>query len=171
MKMTFSTLILGVLPALVLAGGNHAGDHDMSQMQHGAHDMGGMSGGMRDAVTGRSGNPAKISRTIDVKMDDSMRFAPDQIQVKAGETVRFVVRNAGKAPHEMVIGAMADLKAHAAMMRDRPGMKHAEPNTVSLEPGQRGDIVWQFDKAGTVDFACLLPGHLEAGMMGKIEVE
>lgn len=161
MKTTFLTLILGVLPALVLAGGNHGGSHDMT----------GMSGEMGDAVTGRPGNSARISRTINVKMDDSMRFAPDQIQVKAGETVRFVVRNTGKVPHEMVIGAMADLKAHAAMMRAQPGMKHAEPNMLSLDPGQRGDIVWQFDKAGMVDFACLLPGHLEAGMMGKIEIE
>lgn len=133
--------------SLALAGGDHVGGHGM----RGGHDMTQMS--------------------HEVMMDDNMRFTPDQIKVKAGETVRFLVRNAGKIQHEMVIGPMAELKEHAATMRTQPKMKHAEPNTVSLDPGQRGGIVWRFDKAGSVDFACLLPGHLEAGMVGRIAVE
>jgi len=125
---------------------------------------------MHASTAGRPGDPAKVSRTIEVSMDDSMRFAPDKISVKAGETIRFFVRNRGKLRHEMVIGTMDDLKQHAQEMRKMPDMKHAEPNMTSLAPGQRGGIVWQFDKPGTVDFACLVPGHMEAGMLGKVEV-
>jgi uncharacterized cupredoxin-like copper-binding protein len=112
-----------------------------------------------------------VDRTIEVTLDDAMRFTPDNISVKAGETVRFFVRNAGKIPHEMVIGSLDELKAHAEMMRKMPGMEHAEPNMITLKAGQRGGIVWQFDKSGSVDFACLIPGHMEAGMMGKVMVE
>lgn len=100
-----------------------------------------------------------------------MRFTPSQISVKAGETVRFFVRNNGKVAHEMVIGTMGELKEHAEMMRKMPDMKHAEPNMVNLAAGKHGGIVWQFDQAGTVDFACLIPGHLEAGTTGAIQVE
>ncbi|MEK7206610.1 MAG: cupredoxin family protein [Pseudomonadota bacterium] len=172
MKKSLSILILGALPALALAGGDHAGGHamhdDTAQM---SHDMEGMSHGGHDGAVGKPGDPAKVTRTIEVTMGDDMRFTPSLIKAKAGETVRFFVRNTGKIPHEMVIGSMVELKEHAAMMRKMPKMKHAEPNMVSLSSGQRGGIVWQFDKAGMVDFACLAPGHLEAGMMGKIEVE
>jgi uncharacterized cupredoxin-like copper-binding protein len=104
-------------------------------------------------------------------MDDSMRYTPDKISVKAGETIRFLVRNSGKIQHEMVIGSMDELKEHAEMMRKMPGMEHDEPNMVTLKRGQRGDIVWQFDKQGSVDFACLIPGHIEAGMVGKVLVK
>jgi uncharacterized cupredoxin-like copper-binding protein len=100
-----------------------------------------------------------------------MRYTPDKIDVKAGETIRFFVKNTGKITHEMVIGSMDELKEHAEMMRKMPGMEHAEPNMVTLKPGQRGGIVWQFDKLGAVDFACLAPGHMEAGMVGKVMVE
>lgn len=173
MKKALSILILGALPALALASGNHAGGHDM----RGEHDMTQMSGmeGMsrdgRDGAMGQAGDPAKVSRTIEVTMGDTMRFTPGEIKVKAGETVRFFVKNTGKIPHEMMIGSMNELKEHAEMMRKMPGMQHAESNKITLGPGQRGGIVWQFDKAGAVNFACLTPGHMEAGMMGKIEVE
>jgi len=66
---------------------------------------------------------------------------------------------------------MEELKSHAAMMRKMPGMQHAESNMITLQPGQRGGIVWQFAEAGNVDFACTIPGHLEAGMVGKVVVQ
>jgi uncharacterized cupredoxin-like copper-binding protein len=103
-------------------------------------------------------------------MSDDMKFTPAKINVKRGETIRFVVRNAGQIKHEMVIGSMAELKEHAEMMRTMPGMEHAEPNMVTLDPGKTGELIWQFTKAGTFDFACLQPGHFEAGMMGKVSV-
>lgn len=174
MKKSLLILILGVLPGLALASGEHAGAHDM---RGGGHDMTQMSGkegmshGGHDGAMGQAGDPAKVSRTIEVTMADNMRFTPDQIKVKVGETIRFFVKNTGKIPHEMVIGSMSELKEHAEMMRKMPGMQHAEPNMITLKPDQRGGIVWQFDKPGTVDFACLVPGHMEAGMVGKMMVE
>jgi len=103
-------------------------------------------------------------------MDDAMRFTPSDIEVKAGETVRFFIKNTGQIPHEMVIGSLEDLKAHAAEMLTMPDMPHDEPNMITLKPGQVGGLVWQFGEAGTVDFACLIPGHTEAGMVGKVKV-
>ena len=103
-------------------------------------------------------------------MDDRMRFVPDRVSVKRGETIRFVVHNAGKVKHELVLGTRAELKAHAALMRKFPGMEHADPNQVPVEPGATGELVWQFTRAGTVDFACLQPGHFESGMVGKVAV-
>lgn len=171
MKKTLSILMLATLPALALA----AGDHGMDSHQMQGNDMAGMHkempGDMHTSMAGKPGDPAKVSRTIEITMDDSMRFTPSRISVNTGETVRFFIKSAGKVPHEMVIGTMDELKEHAEMMRKMPGMQHAEPNMITLGPGQRGGIVWQFDKAGAVNFACLVPGHMEAGMVGKIEVE
>jgi uncharacterized cupredoxin-like copper-binding protein len=161
MKKTLSALFLGLLPVFVLAAGSHSGEHTMADMGHAA----------TSSAVGKAGDPAKVSRTIAMSMDDNMRFTPSQVSVKAGETVRFFVKNSGKMAHEMVIGSMAELKSHAAMMLQMPGMKHAESNMITLQAGQRGGIVWQFDTAGEVDFACLLPGHMEAGMVGKVAVE
>jgi uncharacterized cupredoxin-like copper-binding protein len=112
----------------------------------------------------------KISRTIDVEMSDAMRFSPADIKVKRGETIKFVLKNKGKVKHEMVLGSIDELKEHAALMQKFPEMEHADPNMVSVDPGQTGELVWQFTKAGTFDFACLQPGHFEAGMVGKVAV-
>ena len=175
MKKTVSILIISALPALAMAGGGHTSGHDMGggrAMEHkgSSRDMSGMSHDSHETDAGQPGNPAMVSRTIEVTMDDTMRFAPEQLSFKAGETVRFVVRNNGKIRHEMVIGSVDELQEHAEMMRTNPTMQHAEPNMVSLATGEKANLVWQFDKPGTYDFACLVPGHLEAGMTGKIEV-
>jgi len=172
MKKTISILVLGVLPAFAMAGGDHgmSSGHTMEH-QHGSGDMSGMAHDSHEADAGRPGDPDKVTRTIEVTMDDTMRFAPDQLKFKAGETVRFEVHNKGKIRHEMVIGSVGELKEHADMMRANPAMQHADSNMITLAPGQSGDLVWQFDKPGTFDFACLVPGHLEAGMTGKIEVD
>jgi uncharacterized cupredoxin-like copper-binding protein len=119
---------------------------------------------------GKPGDPQKVTRTIEVEMNDTMRFKPDSIQVKRGETIRFLVRNTGKVKHEMVLGTIKELKEHAELMRKFPEMKHADPNSVSVDPGMTGELVWQFTRAGTFDFACLVPGHFEAGMVGKVRV-
>jgi uncharacterized cupredoxin-like copper-binding protein len=185
MKKMISILIMGALPALASAAGDHTGRHGMSdhgmgghkmtpeqtqQHQHESGDMSGMSHDQHEADAGRPGESGNVSRTIEVGMKDTMRFTPDQLKFRAGETVRFVVRNDGKIQHEMVIGSVDELKEHAAMMRTNPSMKHADSNMISLAPGEQGEIIWQFGNAGTFDFACLIPGHLEAGMTGKIEV-
>src|SRR5512134_237637 len=122
------------------------------------------------ASIGKPGDPGKVTRDVEVEMSDAMRFKPESIQVKRGETIRFIVRNTGKLKHEMVLGTIKELKEHAELMRKFPEMEHADPNQVSVEPGKTGELVWQFDRTGTFDFACLVPGHFEAGMVGKIRV-
>ncbi len=122
------------------------------------------------AVFGKPGDAKKVSRTIEVGMDDDMRFKPANIKVKRGETIKFVVKNDGALKHEMVLGTIKELKEHAALMRKVPEMEHDDPNAVSVEPGKTGTLIWQFTKPGTFDFACLVPDHFEAGMVGKIIV-
>jgi uncharacterized cupredoxin-like copper-binding protein len=119
---------------------------------------------------GRTGDPRKAARTIRVDMSDRMRFSPDTIEVKPGDTVRLVVRNSGKTMHEMVLGTMKELKDHAELMKKHPGMEHDEPYMAHVESGKTAEIVWQFTKAGEFYFGCLIPGHFEAGMVGKILV-
>lgn len=103
-------------------------------------------------------------------MSDSMRFQPAQIVVARGETLRFIVKNSGKLKHELVLGQVRDLQEHAKLMQKFPGMEHADDNMVSVAPGQQGSLLWQFSRAGTVHFACLQPGHYEAGMKGLVKV-
>ncbi len=166
MKKTLSVLMLSLLPGLAMAAGEHGG-HDMANMHQG-HDMAAMQQDMHGV--GRPGSSAEVSRTIEVAMSDDMRFSPSQIQVNAGETVRLFIKNSGKLAHELVIGNLESLQEHAEMMRQMPDMKHAEPNMISLQPGQKGGLIWTFEQAGTVDFACLIPGHMEAGMKGQVRV-
>lgn len=123
------------------------------------------------SVAGKPGDAAKVSRTVEVDMNDTMRFTPANIAVKKGETIKFVVKNSGKIKHEMVLGSQKELKEHADMMKKMPEMEHANANQVTVDPGKSGEIVWQFSKAGKFDFACLQPGHLEAGMKGKVAVK
>jgi uncharacterized cupredoxin-like copper-binding protein len=122
------------------------------------------------ADLGRPGNPHDVTRTIELEMSDNMRFRPERIVVRRGETIRFIVRNTGRLRHEMVLGTMEELKGHAERMRKFPKMKHADPNQVSVEPGKTGELIWQFTRDGTFDFACLTPGHFEVGMVGEIVV-
>lgn len=119
---------------------------------------------------GRQGDPRKARRTINVDMSDAMRFTPGEIVVKSGETVKFVVRNGGKAMHEMVIGTDEELRKHADMMKKHPGMEHDEPYMAHVKPGAKGEITWTFTNPGTYMYGCLIPGHFEAGMKGTIKV-
>lgn len=139
-----------------LAAGTHMGGH---VADHAAVD-----------VIGKAGAAADVTRTIEVDMTDAMRFTPDHLTVKAGETVRINVTNSGKIRHEMVLGTEADLNGHYQMMLKDPGMRHEEANAVSLEAGKTGGIIWKFDKGGEVSFACLEPGHYPAGMKGAVSV-
>ena len=119
---------------------------------------------------GIAGDPAHVSRTIHIRMTDKMRFEPSIISVKQGETIRFVHSNVGKVMHEMVIGTRAELEAHAALMQKFPDMEHDEPHMAHVAAGKRGSIVWRFNRPGEFEFACLIPGHFEAGMRGTINV-
>ena len=103
-------------------------------------------------------------------MLDSMRFAPDAITVRVGETLRIRVHNTGTMLHEFVIGTPADNAAHAELMLKHPGMEHDEPYMAHVAPGKTGEIVWQFNRAGEFEFACLIAGHYQAGMRGTLRV-
>jgi len=120
---------------------------------------------------GQEGNPKRATRSIKVDMADTMRFSPAAITVKRGETVRFVVRNGGVVLHEMVLGTTKAIAEHAELMKKFPEMAHADPNMAHVRPGKSGEIVWQFTQAGEFQFACLQPGHFEAGMVGTLRVE
>lgn len=163
--MTHKTRTLAKVMALMaialsssaFAGGNHAGGHG-----HGHDD--------EETAIGKPGVAARVNRTITIEMNDSMRYTPADVQVKQGETVRFVVKNVGKVKHELSLGTQQELMEHLEQMKKFPDMEHDEPSKVTLAPGKQGEIIWQFTKAGTVNFACLMPGHYEAGMKGAVKV-
>jgi uncharacterized cupredoxin-like copper-binding protein len=140
--------------AAAIAGGSAAGGHSHAG----------------DSAIGVPGKAAQATRTVAVDMTDDMRFSPASIQVKQGETVRFRIRNAGKLKHEFVLGTDKALKAHYQAMLKFPEMEHEEPNMITLAGGKTGEVVWQFTRAGKVDFACLQPGHYDAGMKGAVTV-
>jgi uncharacterized cupredoxin-like copper-binding protein len=158
-RATGVTMFRGIAVVLVLgAFANFA--HAQGHSGHQSHDT----------AFGRKGDPKKVSRTIDVDMSDTMRFAPSELTIKQGETIRFRVKNSGKVMHEMVLGTMQDLKAHADMMKKQPGMAHDESSMVHVPPGKSLMLVWQFTKAGEFHYGCLVPGHFEAGMLGTLTV-
>jgi len=119
---------------------------------------------------GIAGDAKDVRRTITLVMTDNMRFTPDRIEVKQGETVRLRIQNKGQLLHELVIGTPAELAAHAEQMLKHPGMEHDEPYMTHVKPGQRGEIIWTFNRAGQFEFACLIAGHFQAGMKGRINV-
>lgn len=143
---------------------------------------------------GIPGKPADAMRTVDVVMTDNEYNIPSII-VKAGETIRFVVKNNGEFLHEFNIGTVQMHEAHQHEMiamfeqgmidatsikpdmkkmdhsgHDLKAMKHDDPNSVLLEPGKSAELVWNFSKAGHLEFACNVPGHYQLGMVGTITV-
>jgi len=152
-RNTLFALLAACTSAAAIAAGAHAGGHG-----HGS------------AVVGQAGKTANVSHTIQVEMLDTMRFTPASFSVKHGETIRFVVKNAGKLKHEFVLGTKKDLDEHYEVMKKFPEMEHAEDNMLSVAPGQTGELIWKFTKAGTVHVACLHPGHYDAGMKAQISV-
>jgi uncharacterized cupredoxin-like copper-binding protein len=119
---------------------------------------------------GVEGNPKAARRTLAISMDDTMNYSPSEIRVKQGETVTFVIRNNGKLLHELVIGTAEELRKHAELMRKYPTMEHEEPYMAHVKPGATEEMTWRFTKAGTFLYGCLVAGHFEAGMKGRIIV-
>jgi len=119
---------------------------------------------------GMPGVASQVNRTVQIDMNDEMRFIPANLTVKQGETVRFKVKNSGKMDHEFVLGTEQDLKKHNELMGNFPGMEHDDSNMITVAPGKTGEIIWHFTQNGKVNFACLKPGHFDAGMTGNIEV-
>jgi uncharacterized cupredoxin-like copper-binding protein len=119
---------------------------------------------------GKASDPANAVKTIEVDMHDGLRFEPAMIEVRRGETIRFVVRNSGKLLHEMVLGTEESLHQHAILMKKYPGMEHSEPHMAHVGPGGALEMGWQFTEAGEFFFGCLVPGHYDGGMKGRILV-
>lgn len=126
-------------------------------------------------AVGSPGDPGRVSRTVEVTMVDN-RFNPSELKVREGETIKFLLKNSGTKKHEMMIGSPEEIEKHGKMIKKFPDAEHHdEPNMVVVEPGKTKELVWQFANAGTVDFACTMPGHFKGmnfpGMKGTIKVE
>ncbi|WP_330925058.1 cupredoxin family protein [Candidatus Sororendozoicomonas aggregata] len=128
------------------AGGSHHGGH--------SHSNG----------AGKPGEAESVDRTVAITMHDTMRYNLSELEVKAGETVRFTITNKGTIPHEFTLDTQKALLEHRDMMRNMPAMAHNDPNAITLEPGASGEIIWTFNDADTIEIGCLIPGHYEAGM-------
>ncbi|HEV8644444.1 MAG TPA: copper-binding protein [Burkholderiales bacterium] len=164
MKMGGGYHIMKISPST--EGHKHGDDSTAAKESHHAHDG---AHGHGDSAAGRPGNPKKISRTIKITALD-IKYDKPEIQIKAGETIKFVVTNTGKLRHEFMIGDMEEQRQHAEMMKQMPDMVHEDANTLTLEPGETKSLVWQFTKTGALEVACHIPGHYEAGMVSKVIV-
>ncbi len=160
-------LLAAMVSSLITAAHAH-GNNQHNAGVHGAH--GAMVMPAEQKAWGIAGDLKKVDRVITIQMTDNMRFTPNQLTVKKGETIRFEVKNAGAVMHEMVIGTKQELDQHAAMMKKHPNMEHDEPYMAHVGPKKAGQLIWQFNREGDFDFACLIAGHYEAGMVGKIRV-
>jgi uncharacterized cupredoxin-like copper-binding protein len=157
-----SGLKLAALAVLLSAGAALAGPGGAG------HGHGG------ETAYGKPGDPKKPARVVTIAMsekDGKMLFVPDRIEVRRGEQVKFALRNNGELDHELVVATLEENLKHAIEMQKNPDMEHDDPNAKRLAPKKSGEIVWQFTKAGEFDFSCLIPGHREAGMTGKIVVK
>jgi uncharacterized cupredoxin-like copper-binding protein len=156
--MTLRTTFLTAGAAVALA---------IAALPAAAHDADHYSAGV-------PGNAKKPAHTVTVVMTDgdgTMKFTPDRLDVKKGEQVRFIIENKGALKHEFTLASVKDKDKHAEMMKKFPDMEHDDPNAKSVDPGKTAEIVWRFTKVGTFEFACLIPGHREAGMHGSITVK
>ncbi len=155
----------GLSRSLALAAGGalaFAAPADVS-----AHDDG-------RSPAGQPGDPHKAARTVEIVMSEAlvgMRYSPVRVEVREGEQVRFVVRNSGTLSHEFFIDGADENKRHAAMMAAMPDVKHDDPNAKTVAAGQAATLLWKFSHKGKFEFACLVPGHYEAGMHGVVMVK
>lgn len=157
-------LAIGLLTLGFISLGAHAhGDDPTNKPKSGASSP-------SETDFGRPGDPKRVTRTVRMDMHDSMRYSVDRITVRQGETIRFVMRNTGNVMHEMVLGTPREIADHSELMRKFPGMEHDEEYQLHVKPGATGELIWQFTKAGEFAFACLVPGHYEAGMTGNVVV-
>jgi uncharacterized cupredoxin-like copper-binding protein len=158
-RILTATLLLAAISGAALAAGTHAGGH------------GDEAGAM---AIGKPGKAGKAKRTVNITMsendDGKMMFQPAVLKVKQGETVRLKFFNKGQVDHEFVMDVHKGIMEHKALMEKFPEMEHADPNSIRLAPGARGEIIWTFANAGEFGFACLIPGHYDSGMKGDISV-
>jgi uncharacterized cupredoxin-like copper-binding protein len=130
------------------------------------HDAGFSAGELGDAK-----NPARTIQVAMQERDGKMLFAPDQVEIRKGEQIKFVLHNSGELDHEFVLATAQENLEHAEMMKKNPEMRHVDPNARRVAPKETSELVWKFTKEGTFEFACLIPGHYQAGMHGLITVK
>lgn len=131
-----------------------------------SHDAGYSAG-----EPGDSKKPARIVQVVMRESDGKMQFIPDRIEVRADEQIKFVLKNNGDLEHEFVLASTADNLKHAEVMKKNPDMEHDDPNAKRIDPKKSSEIVWKFSKPGQFEFACLIPGHRESGMVGTVVVK
>ena len=179
-KLLLATSVLALTASISLAAGSHSGGHGHDTTEQGheqghGHSGGHMEGGHMDMMQiGMPGDTANIHRTVNVTMmetaDGEMLFEPRDLRFTEGETVHFKITNDGEVDHEFVMDTPANNEKHRALMMKFPEMEHDDPNSVRLAPGESGEIIWTFANAGEFNFACLIPGHMEMGMHGPLNV-
>ena len=153
---TITSLCLLLGTGMALAAGTHSGGHDEAM------------------AVGEPGDKAKVTQTVRITMKETdagkMLFTPSSFKFKKGQTIKFSLKNIGETDHEFVLDQEDKIMEHKALMEKFPEMEHDDPNAVRLAPGESGEIVWRFTNDGTFTAACLIPGHMEAGMHGPVEV-
>jgi uncharacterized cupredoxin-like copper-binding protein len=158
--------------SIVLVSQSHAagkGHHD-----HHGHDK----DKAHIILGGEPGKKSEISRTIEIIATDDLKFNIPSVEVKDGETIKFVVINKGESAHDFTIGTpeiqVAHQKEMSKMMEAMSSheghkMNHNDPNALFLNPGETKELIWKFKKTSKLEFGCNVPGHYQAGMMGKIK--
>jgi uncharacterized cupredoxin-like copper-binding protein len=158
-KILYTSFLIA-LSGPAFAGGSHADGHG---------EM------MKEMMIGMPGDASMVTRTIEVTMketdDGDMIFEPSNLNINQGEVIRFTIKNAGELEHEFVLDTIKENATHKELMAKFPDMEHDDPNAVRLAAGEEGEIIWSFNNAGSLEFACLIPGHYEAGMHGGVVVE
>lgn len=154
------------------AGHQETGHAEMAHAETG-HDTSGHGNGHDAEMNIGKPSEDQDARMVMVSMketDDGMVFEPSELKFKAGETVKIMISNAGELEHEFVMNTPEEIIEHKTMMERFPEMEHDDPNSVRLDAGASGEIIWTFTNTGSFEFACLIPGHYEAGMHGPILV-
>lgn len=150
----------------------HSGHHGGGHHGEGHHGMGHHGMGHGESLAGRPGKADEVDRTIKVEANDSMRFIHDPINVKTGETIKFVITNTGAIPHEFSIGTKDEHSAHGKMMMANPGMHHGPGGSaITIAPGETETLIWFFEEAWEVEAACNIPGHYQSGMHSPVSFQ
>ena len=132
-------------------------------------------GGTETSGVGEPGDAKKPARLVLVTMretdDGKMVYFPAKVDVRLGEQVRFKITNQGKNDHEFVLNTIEENQEHKAEMAKNPNMEHDDPNNKTVAAGKTSEVLWKFTKPGTYEYACLIPGHYEAGMHAAVVVK
>ncbi len=170
-KSLMLTLLMMIALSIALSSQIHAagkGHHDHhNHDKHKAHMI----------VGGGPGKESEINRTIEIIASDEMKFSVSTLEVKDGETIKFILINKGDTTHDFTIGTPEVQKAHQKEMSkmmeamDSPEghkMAHNDPNALFLNPGEKKELIWKFKQTAKLEFGCNVPGHYQAGMKGPI---